>query len=226
MGETLSLSDIKDLQAAADPSTSVSTAADTAGAATDETTGAASEVQPQSAAGDVVTPMSVASGYTLWNPGTRRTDYIYDSNLRGANEAECNDAGCTVINRWETQLHQYVVGNTSKQWQLTLNAIRDIGTENPTFSYVYHCAVNVSGSSDHYCSTGLGADPSGQSAAMSAGTTLYRYFEYGATNKEYPMIDIQVHFLHVTVGTKFRGYDVCVKSSKGTKLCTSSGTGA
>jgi hypothetical protein len=213
VGEHLSVNDIGRMQVAAG---STGTETPTADYPSLDTSDAAT------LAGGVITPMSVASGYSLWNPGTRRSSYVYDSSSRGANEAECDSSGCTVINRWETQLHQYVVGNTSKQWQLTLNATRDFGSETPSLTYIYYCAVNVSFAHDHYCSTAQGADPSDETGAISRGGTLYRYFEYGASNTEYPMVDIRVHFAHVTVDTKFRGYDTCVKKTTGTKLCSSS----
>jgi hypothetical protein len=172
---------------------------------------------------DTVTPFSVASGYVLYNPGYRRTSYIYDSDWGPATELYCSNSGCTATDQWQTQLHEYVTGGTSKLWQLKLNARRVYGTDAVSLDYWYACAINVSGSPDHYCQNG--ADLSQVTGPLNPGDTLYKYFEYNTySNIEYPMVAIGVHFAHVYVQDKYRGFDTCASNSS-TKLCNTSGTG-
>jgi hypothetical protein len=173
----------------------------------------------------VVTPYAVASGFVLYNPGYRRSNYVYDSDWSTFTEYRCSGS-CVAISQEQTQLHQYVVGGYSRQWQLTLNAktIFENSGYSHHYSFEYHCAINVSGSPDHYCVDG--ADP-GTSGAMNPGQVLYKYFEYNSyTNTEYPMVKFVVAWSTGDVASfGNRGYDVCTSTSA-TKLCASSGNGS
>ena len=81
---------------------------------------------------ELVTPSNVAAGFLLYNPGYRRTSYIYDSDWGPATELFCDSRGCTATDAWQTQLHEYVTGGVSRLWQLTLNARRVYGTMQST----------------------------------------------------------------------------------------------
>lgn len=175
-----------------------------------------------------VQPNSVASGYVLYNPGrvngTNGKPYIYDSDWGPIEEVYCNN-GCTVTSKWETQVHLYVNGGTSKSWVITLNARHDSGYTSVSFDYIYYCSINVSGNPDHYCSTGHGADPSA-SGAMNPGDQLHKYFERNSySNTEYAMVGIGVQFQHSHNINEDRLADVCV-SARDSKLCTTTGTGS
>ncbi len=185
-----------------------------------------SSTSPSSKPGQI-TPFSVASGFVLYDPGYRRTDYVYDSDWGPATEIYCEtQTDCVATDEWQTQVHEYLNGGSSKLWQLTLNARRVYGTDTVTFDWWYACAINVSGSPDHYCAVANGADPSPQSLPMNPGETLYKYFERNSySNIEYPMVAIGVQYSHVYVQDKYRGWDACVSASN-TKLCASSGNGS
>ncbi len=166
---------------------------------------------------------SVASGFVLYNPGYRRTDYVYDSDWGPATELYCSST-CTVISRYSTQVHQYVYGGYSKAWKLTMNVKYIAGEAAKSYDYWYACAINVSASPDHYCVHE--ASPSGTTGTITyPSKDIIRYFEDNDyPNKEYPMVAIGVHWEHASTQNKNRGYDVCASYSM-TKLCTSSGTG-
>lgn len=170
----------------------------------------------------VVTPYSVASGFVLYNPGYRRSDYVYDSDWGKITELACNGS-CQVVSTYQTRIHEYIVGGSSRQWQITLYYQHLSGNYASYFSYWYACAINVSGSPDHYCQNG--ADPSGTTGVANSGEVLYRYFEYNSyKNTEYPMVGLGVHWPQVSNQNDNRGWDVCTAATT-TKLCTSSGTG-
>jgi len=170
-----------------------------------------------------VTPFDVASGFVLYNPGYRRTAYIYDSDWGPATELYCSGS-CTQVSKYQTQLHETVTGGYSKLWTLQLNVQHVSGNYASDFKWWYACAINVSGSPDHYCQNG--ADPSQVSEPMgSSGTTLYEYFENNTyANIEYPMVGITVDWGSVSTENKNRGWDVCASYST-TQLCTTSGNG-
>lgn len=122
------------------------------------------------------------------------------------------------------QLHEVAIGGYSRQWQLTENIRHSEGSyDAQSLDAWYACAINVSGSPDHYCVHG--ADPSQVDQIINPGETLYKYFEYNTyKNTEYPMVGIGVQFTHVYVRSKFRGWDTCASKSA-TKLCPKSGDG-
>jgi hypothetical protein len=165
---------------------------------------------------------AVASGFVLFNPGFRRSDFVYDSDWGKAILVHCSGT-CTAESTYETQLHQYLYGGSSKRWQLTLNIRYKSGTNASSFGYWYGCAINVSGRADHYCLNGASA--SEVSGSIQPGGQLNRLFEDNSyPNKEYPMVGISVHWSgRASAENKDRGYDVCTGDN--TKLCTSSGTG-
>lgn len=169
-----------------------------------------------------VQPYSVASGFVLYNPGYKRSSYVYDSDWGPIQEVACSST-CKVIDKWQTQVHEYVQGGPSKLWVLTMNAQHLFGTESPYFDYWYACSINVSGSPDHYC--GNGADVSPESAVLNPGESIYRYFENNSySNTEYPMIGITVNFSHSSGENKYRLADVCTSKSSST-LCATTGNG-
>jgi hypothetical protein len=160
----------------------------------------------------------------LFNPGYKRTNWIYDSDWGDAEQIYCSN-GCVVVDHWQTQVHEYINGGTSKSWILTLNARHVSGSGSVYFDYWYACAINVSGNPDHYCSTGHGADPSPDSGAMNPGEQLFRYFERNNySNVEYPMVGIGVHFSNSSTMNKDRGADVCISASNAS-LCAVTGNG-
>jgi hypothetical protein len=177
--------------------------------------------------GAPIQPRSVASGYVLYNPGrvngTSGKLYIYDSDWGPIQEVYCHN-GCTVESKWETQVHLYVNGGTSKSWIITMNARHVSGYSSVSFDYFYGCAINVSGDPDHYCSTGNGADPTA-SGAMNPGETLHKYFERNRySNTEYALVGIGVQFHHTHAVNKDRLADVCVTRSS-SALCKKTGRG-
>lgn len=177
------------------------------------------------APGATVRPLDVAGGYVLYNPGYKRSNYIYDSDWADAQQLRCNNAGCDVTDKWQTQVHEYVQGGPSKSWILTLNARRVSGSGSVYFDYWYACAINVSFAPDHYCETGNGADPSPDSGPMNPGDQLHKYFERNDySNVEYPMVGIGVHFSNSSTTNRHRGADVCVTQS-GASLCAETGNG-
>jgi hypothetical protein len=180
------------------------------------TAGDRAPIQPLSA-------LSVASGYVLYNPGYKRSDYIYDSNWGPIQEVYCRN-GCRVESKWETQVHLYVNGGTSKSWVITLNARHLSGYSTVSFDYFYGCAINVSHADDHYCSTGHGADPTA-SGAMNPGDQLHKYFERNSySNTEYALVGIGVQFHHSHGINKDRLADVCTTRSSA-KVCAKTGNG-
>jgi hypothetical protein len=58
-------------------------------------------------------------GFTLYDPGYRRTDHIYDSDRGPLTELAC-DGSCDVVAQCKTQMHEYVVGKSTKRWEITL----------------------------------------------------------------------------------------------------------
>ena len=176
------------------------------------------------ASGGGVTPMDVASGFILFDPGYRRSTYVYDSDWGDLTYLYCNGS-CKVLEQWQSQVHLWVQGGTAKSWKITLNARHISGTYTAYFDYWYACAINVSGSPDHYCATSHGADVSPESGAMTPGDTLFRYFERNSySNTEYGMVGITAHFPNASAENKDRLADVCVKASDA-PLCATTGTG-
>lgn len=168
-------------------------------------------------------PDSVASGYVLFNPG-RVNGYTYDSDWGTIQEVHCDSDGCDLESKWETQVHMYLNGGSSKSWVITLNARHESGYSSVSFDYHYYCSINVSGGDDHYCSTGHGADPS-DSGAMNPGDKIHKYFEINNySNVEYAMIGIGVQFHHSQQTNKDRLADVCTTAS-GSSICKKSGNG-
>jgi hypothetical protein len=172
-----------------------------------------------------VQPKDVASGYVLFNPGYRRRAYEYDSDWGDATELKCDRHGCVVVDKWQTQVHEYINGGSSKSWVLKLNARHVSGSDQISFDYWYACAINVSGDPDHYCATGHGADPSQVEGVMDPRRQLYKHFERNSySNTEYPMAAIGVHFEHSSTMNKDRLADVCVTRSSAS-LCNKTGDG-
>lgn len=177
------------------------------------------------------TPSAVVSGYTLYNPGRisscfSNKCYVYDSDPHYMTLEHCTVNGCTLsaeVKAWE---HEYIRGGSSKYWDLTENAatVENPGGQSWTYTAIYYCAVNVSGSPDHYC--GNGADASGIEAPMTPGETVGKMFENVNNNTVYPMVGITVHYnVGVTINAPFRDWDTCNRATS-TALCPTSGTGA
>ncbi len=171
----------------------------------------------------IVRPDSVASGYTL--VGNKSTDYIYNSSKFYMDAERCTDGECVQLAQVYAQVRENVQGGSSKRWLLTENAgtVDNPGGLSWHYTAIYYCAVNVSGSADHYC--GNGASASGTEAPMTPGEAVYKTFEKVSGNIVYPMVGITVHWS--TGGSyiaKFREWDTCNKATT-TKLCASSGTG-
>jgi hypothetical protein len=183
------------------------------------------QVADSSIAGpQVVTPFAVASGFVLYNPGYRRSAYVYGSDWGTATELYCSGS-CTQVSKYQTQLHESITGGYSKLWTLKISIQHLSGNYASDFKWWYACAINVAGSPDHYCVNG--ADPSQTSEPMgSSGTTLYEYFENNSyANIEYPMVGITVDWGSTSTENKNRSWDVCANYSN-TQLCGSSGSGS
>lgn len=205
-----------------------------AGAVTTETVrvGASSEVplpatvpadQVPGGTGGVAAAASTPDGFILQNPGTRRSDYIYDSDNVYQGTYRCGTTTCTLLAQVRVQLHQVAIGGSSHTWQLTMNMNRYSNPGEITWSYssTYWCGVNISGGNDTLCTNG--AAPS--NATMSVNTLVNK--PWGATNSitVFPMVQATTLFSNgVQVSTKFRGWDTLSRSST-TRLNTSSGTG-
>lgn len=172
-----------------------------------------------------ITPLSgtpTPDGFKLWNPGTRTTSYIYNSDNWAANLSHCTTT-CTVIDTWNFQIKEYVYGGTSTRWNITMNASRVRGSTPSSFSYEYYCGVDIHYGSDVLCAGG-GADHSA-SGAFNPGDTINKSFGYSSSNRVIPMVRLTVLFStptgSVVVSAPFRGWDVCNNSSGTIKLCSS-----
>jgi hypothetical protein len=165
----------------------------------------------------VTAATATPSGFKLWNPGARTTNYIYNSNHWGVNHLRCHD-GCVVIDKWQTQLNEYAYGRSSTRWQLTMNADRLEGTTDTSFSYEYYCGRDIDNGGDVLCAGG-GADHS-SSGAINPGDAINKSFGSSASNRVFPMVRMTALFsTGVRVSTAFRGWDVCNNNFGGIKLC-------
>ncbi|MCW2568155.1 MAG: hypothetical protein JWN54_2252 [Mycobacterium sp.] len=175
-------------------------------------------------ASETDTPMSATpDGFILQHPGTRRSDYVYDSDTVYQGSYHCSGSSCNLLAQVTVQLHEVAIGGSSHTWQLTMNMKRYSNPGNITWSYfaTYWCGVNVSGGSDHTCDNG--AAPS--DASMSVNALVNK--PWGNTNSitVFPMVQASTQFSNgVKVTTKFRGWDTLSRSTT-TRLNTSSGTG-
>jgi hypothetical protein len=171
-----------------------------------------------------VTPAtSTPNGFKLIHPGSRRSDYVYDSDKAYQGSYHCNDGKCTLLAEVAVQLHEYVIGGSSHTWQLTANMHEYKNPGHITWSYfaTYYCGVNVKGGNDHECNNG--AAPS--NVNMSVDDVVNK--PWGKTNNitVFPMVAMSTQFSNgPRVTTKFRGYDT-LSRARTTKLNTKSGTG-
>jgi hypothetical protein len=172
------------------------------------------------------TKKDTPDGYKIYK-GTKRSSYVYDSRWVTLGEDECNP-GCHVYDEWETQLHEYLPGGTSTQWQLTGNIKHFAGTKDINFYYYeYYCGINVSGGNDHQCFTSHHASAAVSDGFYSVPVHVNKYFEHNSyANVEFPMLALGVDFIHtgITVN-KHRGWDVCAGAPYPNTLCGSTDLG-
>ena len=167
---------------------------------------------------------STPNGFKLIHPGYRRSNYVYDSDKAYQGSYHCNDGKCTLLAEVTAQLHEYVIGETSHTWQLTVNMHEYKNPGHLTWSYfaTYYCGVNIKGGNDHECNNG--AAPS--NVNMSVNDVVNK--PWGKTNNitVFPMVAMSTQFSNgPRETTKFRGYDT-LSRARATKLNTKSGTGS
>ncbi len=165
------------------------------------------------------------SGYRLRDPGYRRSDFVYDSYYIDQVDLVYRNGGAHVRAATQVQLHERVVGGSSKNWDLTYNARTAQNNDGLTWTYgsLYYCGVNVANADDHICEKG--AAPSKVDEAFNPGDVRTKRFEDTSGNTVFPMLQLSTHFSSgVTVDSKFRGYDT-LNRAQTTRLNTSSGTG-
>lgn len=174
----------------------------------------------------MVTPLAATpSGYYLWNPGTRVSDYVYKSDNAELGTGPCVDGKCTATEKVNYVLKETVTGGSSKTWTIRTDMTQLANDPGITFinGLTYYCGVNINNAPDRLCE-GAGASDSG--TTMNVNTNYVRYFESTTGGINFPMIKVDVVWSTGFHGDmKFRGWDVGV-SSTSTKLKTSSGTGA
>jgi hypothetical protein len=190
---------------------------------------AASEVRAASsefpAESGTVTPLSdTPNGFKLWNPGFRRSDYVYDSHTVYQTVWHCSSGQCQRKAQVSVQLRQRALGARSHTWELRLRMREVSNSAGLTWSYfaTYWCGVNVSGGNDYICRDG--AAPSGE--RMSINSSLYK--PWGRTNgiTVFPMVQATTQFSNgLRATTKFRGWDT-LSRSRTTKLKATSGDGS
>lgn len=161
-------------------------------------------------------------GFILQHPGTRRTDYVYDSDKVYQGSYHC-EATCTLLAQVTVQLHEVAIGGSSHTWQLTMNMKEYSNPGHITWSYfaTYWCGVNVKSGDDYECNNG--AAPS--NVSMSPNSVVNK--PWGRTNNitVFPMVQASTQFSNGPKDTtKFRGWDT-LSRARTTKLNTSSGTG-
>lgn len=180
------------------------------------------ELEDLSGSGDFTTAESTPNGFSLRNPGIRRSDYIYDSDNVYQGSYDCSGSTCILKAQVKAQFHHYVNGGSSHTAQLTMYMTNYSNPGGLTWSYSssYWCGVNVSGGNDTICTNG--AAPSG--ASMSVNTVVNK--PWGATNgiTVFPMVQASTVFSNgVNVTTKFRGWDTLSRASTTKLKATSSG---
>lgn len=169
---------------------------------------------------DTTTRTSTPAGFALRNPGTRRSDYIYDSSTVYQGAYNCPTQPCTLAAETTAQFREAPIGGSSHTWELTMTMklSRNPGNLSWSYSSSYWCGVNVSGGSDTICVNG--AAPSG--VAMSVNTLVNK--PWGATNNitTFSMVQAATTFSNgAKPNTKFRGWDTLSRSTT-TKLNGSS----
>lgn len=173
----------------------------------------------------VTTASATPSGFTLQQPGIRRSDYVYDSDSMYQASYHCsNPSNCQLEDEVKLQLHQVALGGSSHTWQLRLSMSQVANPANLTWTYwaTYWCGVNIAGASDILCANG--AAPSG--ASMTVNSTVYEPWGTANATTVFPMVAATSQFSSGTsVTMKFRGWDT-FSTATTTKLSATSGTGS
>lgn len=155
------------------------------------------------------------NGYSLRNPGTRVSDYLYRSDFVYHYDMILLPDD-TYYMRAETKVRlvESVTGGSSHYWQLTFRTLPVSNADGLTwyFTQKYWCGVNVSGGQDHICDNA--ADESGTEMPVSDSGSIYRYWGTVNSITVFPMEDITTHFSSgISVTTKFRGWDTLSRAS-------------
>lgn len=179
--------------------------------------------ESREAAPPATTNADTPDGFELWEPGARKSDYVYQSNNWGLNLSKCNtNTGCGLVDQWAANITEQVTGRTSTRWNIVKNANRVKGSTPTSFSYEYYCGVDRNNTGDTLCAGG-GADNSA-SGAMNPGDGTNKNFGSSVSNRVYPMIRITALYStpgggQTVVSAPFRGWDVCNNNTGTTKLC-------
>jgi len=107
-------------------------------------------------AGDATIAAETPDGFTLQNPGTRRSDFLYDSDNVFQGTSTCGLGGCEVLAQARIQFRESVQGGISHAWRLTMAMAMwsNAAGLSMSFSSTYWCGVNIEDASDTICDNG------------------------------------------------------------------------